>query len=150
MLALPLVLTLTGCINQCGFTGTTAERVVVIPNELTGWVVIEYGSGGENAPSTTEASPPLRVPASGRVQVSTRFQSGLTADRYQRDSGTPIPTLTPDRLSRGEEQGATRPTPFVCCGGVRTHHDVSGGGTKRVFEYFYVGTGPAGAPPTLP
>ena len=150
MLALPFVLALTGCISQFGFTRTTDERVVVVPDELQGWVVIEYRSGDEDAPSTAVSEPPLRVPASGRVQVSTQFQGGPTADQYRRDNGTPIPTLDADRLSRGEEQEETRPVPFVCCGGVRTVHDVSGGGPERVFEYFYVGTGPAGAPPTLP
>lgn len=150
MSAFLVVLGLLGCLTQCGNERTALERTIVLPNDHDGWVVIEYGVDGALTPSAADGQTRVTVPATGRTQLSTPFQSGRTSDQYQLTNGTAMHTLTADRLSRGDEHDAVRPTPFVCCGGTRTVQDVSGGGAKRVFEYFYVGKGPAGETPTIP
>ena len=150
MTPFPLLFSLFACVGQCGLDGQTIQRDLVLPNDHAGWVVIEYGVDGGHTPSIIDGREQIPFPASGRLQLSTPYNSGVLDDRFRLERGDIIGTLSGDRLSRTEEHAVTRPIPFVCCGGTRTHKDVSAGIPQRVFDYFYVGTGPAGEPPAIP
>ena len=150
MKSITLLLSLCACLGPCGLERPSLERDFVLPTDYAGWVVIEYGVEGGHTPSSTDGRDQVPVPKSGKIQLTTPYKSGVLNDRYTRSNGTPIRTLSGEKLTRSEEHEATRSTPFVCCGGTRTYEDVSAGKPKRTFDYFYVGKGPAGDAPTIP
>jgi len=150
MSSFPLLLSLFACFGQSGSERGTNARDFVLPNGHEGWVVVEYGVDGAELPPSVDGRTSVRVSASGQVQISTPYASGIRDDRYRFADGSMAPTLSGERLSRSAEHAATRGTPFVCCGGTRTYEDISAGDPKRFFEYFYVGKGPAGDGPSIP
>lgn len=145
-----LLFSLFACIGQSGSERQAHARDFVLPNGHEGWVVVEYGVDGAGALPSVGGRTLIRVSPSGRVQISTPYANGKLDDRYRFANGSMAPTLSGERLSRSAEHAVTRATPFVCCGGTRTHENISAGDSKRWFEYFYVGKGPAGDSPSIP
>jgi len=150
MSSFPFLLSLFACFGQSGSEQGTNARDFVLPNGHQGWVVIEHGVEDADTPSSVDGRTMIRVLASGQVQLSTPYASGILDDRYRFADGSMAPTLSGERLSRTAEHAATRATPFICCGGTRTYENISIGAPKRFFEYFYVGKGPAGDSPSIP
>jgi hypothetical protein len=145
-----LLFTLFACIGESGSERRTNARDFVLPNGHEGWVVVEYGVDGAGALPSVGGRTLVRVSPSGQVQISTPYANGILDDRYRFADGSMAPTLSSQRLSRSAEHAATRATPFICCGGTRSHENISAGDPKRWFEYFYVGKGPAGDGPSIP
>lgn len=145
-----LLFPLFACFGQSGSEKQAHARDFVLPNGHEGWVVVEYGVDGAGPLPPVEGRQLVVVSSSGQVQVSTPYTPAILDDRYRFADGSIAPTLSGERLSRSAEHAATRGTPFVCCGGTRSHQNISAGDPKRVFEYFYVGKGPAGDSPSIP
>lgn len=149
MSSITLLLSLFACVGPWSSEQNQA-RDFQLANGHEGWVVIEYGVDGAGTPPLVDGRPLIRVPLGGQTQISTPYVSGIRNDQYRFKDGSTAATLAGERLSRSAEHAATRTSPFVCCGGTRTHEDISAQSPKRFFEYFYVGKGPAGETPSIP
>ena len=88
------------------------------------------------------------IPASGWFQTRDAFRMAVVDHRFRTSAGQDLPVLASAGVQPTDEPLSTRPAGFVCCQSTLEHIDALG--TKRTFDTFYVGRGPAGTRPPPP
>jgi hypothetical protein len=120
-----------------------------IPYDFVGWVTVEYAVPDAPALPEQRGARVIRVPGSGRLRTSSRQELGVVSNRFYfvDGAGTRTPIDDPEAGPGAAPDEAARPHDHPVVLGFETGVATDAAG-RRVFERFYVGPGPVGAPPS--
>jgi hypothetical protein len=135
---------LAGCHREPRVPPTSYE----IPQGFSGWVTVEFSVADAAALPDDHGTRLIRIPASGALRTSSPQEIGILDNHFYfvdpAGARTPIDDAEARHGAAPDEPTRRHDHPVVL--GFHTG-DASGATGRRVFERFYVGTGPAGEPP---
>jgi len=133
----------------CDRRPRAAPAIYEIPDDYTGWVIVEYAVPGAPALPEQRGERVIRLPESGKLRTSSPQTTGIVHNRFYfvDGTGTRTPIVDRERTTGAAPGEAARSHDRPVVLGFETGVAIDASG-RRAFDRFYVGPGPAGAPPS--